>query len=202
MKYLLLLSAALLCSVTAQAGTVKDTSYRDTLGHRVQQLELTVGVPAPKMWAALTTDEGFQSWAAPVAHVTLGNDGMIEASYRMDAKIGDPDNIRNRIVAYVPEHLLVLHNEHAPKNAPFNAEAFAKVRTIIELQDLGGGRTRIVETTVGYDDSTASENVYAHFQSGNAEEFEMLKKALTSGPIDWKAEIAEAQASIKKAPAK
>jgi hypothetical protein len=30
----------------------------------------------------------------------------------------------------------------------------------------------------------------------------MLDKALTSGPIDWKAEIGEAQASIKKAPAK
>ncbi|HVU22002.1 MAG TPA: SRPBCC domain-containing protein [Rhizomicrobium sp.] len=190
-------TAALLWSAAAQAGTVNDTSYRDALGHRVQQLELTVPVPASKVWAALTTDQGFQSWAAPVAHVTLGNDGMIEASYRMDAKIGDPDNIRNRIVAYVPEHLLVLRNEHAPKNAPFDAEAFGRVRTIIELENVGNGRTLVRETSVGYDESAASESVFAHFQSGNAEEFKLLEKALISGPVDWKAEMADAQASIK-----
>jgi uncharacterized protein YndB with AHSA1/START domain len=196
--------ATLALSVTqaAQAGAVKDTSFKDVAGHSVQQLETTIDAPVAKVWWALTTSEGFQSWAAPVAHVDLDNDGMIEASYLMTAKIGDPDNIRNRIVAYVPEHLLVLHNEHAPKNAPFSAEVFAKVRTVIELQDVGNGKTRVIETSVGYDDSPASQNVYSHFRSGNAEEFEMLDKSLTSGPVDWKAELANVDASIKKAPAK
>jgi len=193
---------ALCVSQSAYASPVKDTSFKDANGHDVQQLETTIVAPVAKVWWALTTSEGFQTWAAPVAHVDLGNDGMIEASYRTTAKIGDPDNIRNRIVAYVPEHLLVLHNEHAPKNAPFSAEAFGKVRTVIELQDLGGGNTRVIETSVGYDDSAASQNVYKHFRSGNAEEFELLAKSLTTGPVDWKAEIGEAQASIKKAPMK
>jgi hypothetical protein len=40
---------------------------------------------------------GFTRWATPVAHITLGNDGgMMESSYRLTAKIGDPDNIKNR----------------------------------------------------------------------------------------------------------
>ncbi len=90
--------AALLCIVPVAASAVaKDTSFRDAQGHRVQQLELIVNAPVAKVWAAFTTDAGFESWAAPVAHVTLGNDGMIEASYNPGPKIGDADNIRNRM---------------------------------------------------------------------------------------------------------
>jgi uncharacterized protein YndB with AHSA1/START domain len=201
MKTTLRFTAFALClAQAAQAGSIKDTSFKDANGHAVQQLETTLDAPVSKVWWALTTTEGFQTWAAPVAHVDLGNDGMIEASYSMSAKIGDLDNIRNRIVAYVPEHLLVLHNEHAPKNAPFSAEAFSRVRTIIELQDLGGGKTRVVETSVGYDESDASQIVFRHFRSGNAEEFALLDKSLTSGPVDWKAEMAGVDVSIKKAP--
>ena len=190
--------ATLLCLApyAAQAAS-KDTSFRDSAGNRVQQLQLDIDAPVAKVWWALTTSEGFQTWAAPVAHVTLGNDGMIEASYRMSAKIGDPDNIKNRIVAYVPGRLLVLRNEHAPKNIPFNAEAFSQIRTVIELQDLGGGRTRMIESGVGYGEGKDFDSVYSHFRSGNAEEFDLLEKSLTSGPIDWKAEMDAAAASIK-----
>jgi uncharacterized protein YndB with AHSA1/START domain len=175
----------------ADAAT-KDTSFRDADGHRVQQLELTVEASPAKVWWALTTSEGFESWAAPVAHVTLGNDGMIEASYLMTARIGDPDNIRNRIVAYVPEHLLVLRNEHAPKNIPFSADAFSHICTVIELQDLGGGQTRVIESGVGYGEGKDFDSVYAHFRAGNAQEFDLLAKSLTSGPIDWKSEMGAA----------
>lgn len=189
--------AALLClaPLTAAAAS-KDTSFRDAVGNRVQQLQLDVDASVAKVWWALTTSEGFQTWAAPVAHVTLGNDGMIEASYRMTAKIGDPDNIKNRIVAYVPERLLVLRNVHAPKGVPFSAEAFNQIRTVIELQDLGGGRTRVIESGVGYGEGKDFDSVYAHFRSGNAEEFDLLAKSLTKGPIDWKAEVGAVDASI------
>ena len=185
----------------AQAAS-KDTSFRDPAGNRVQQLQLDIDAPVAKVWWALTTSEGFQTWAAPVAHVTLGNDGMIEASYRMTAKIGDPDNIKNRIVAYVPEHLLVLRNEHAPKNIPFSAAAFGQIRTVIELQDLGGGRTRVIESGVGYGEGKDFDSVYSHFRSGNAEEFDLLAKSLTKGLIDWKTELGAAAASIKTPAAK
>jgi uncharacterized protein YndB with AHSA1/START domain len=192
---------SLLCVAPVAAhAAAKDTSYRDAAGNRVQQLQIDIDVPVARVWWALTTSEGFQTWAAPVAEVTLGNDGTIEASYRMTAKIGDPDNIRNRIVAYLPEHLLILKNEHAPKNAPFSVEAFGKVRTIIELQDLGGGRTHVVEISVGYGEGKDFDSVYTHFRSGNAEEFDLLEKSLTKGPIDWKAEFAEATASMQKVP--
>jgi uncharacterized protein YndB with AHSA1/START domain len=168
----------------------------------VQQLRLTVDVPPAKVWAALTTDAGVQGWVAPVAHVTPGNNGMLEASYLGSSKIGDPDNIRNRIIVYLPDKLLVFHNEHAPKNGPFKPEAIDKIRTMVELQDLGGGRTQIVESGVGYLDGPDFDSMYAHFRDGNAEEFASLANALAGHPIDWKAEAAKMEASVRKPAAK
>jgi len=189
MKSVALILGASLCAVPfAAQGAPKDTSFRDSAGNRVQQLQLDVDAPIAKVWWALTTSEGFQTWAAPVAHVTLANDGMIEASYLMTARIGDPDNIRNRIVAYVPQHLLVLANEHAPKNAKFDAEAFSKIRTVIEFQDLGDGRTRVVESGVGYGEGADFDGVYKHFAWGNKFEFDLLGKLFTTGPVDWSKE--------------
>lgn len=174
---------------TAAEAQVKDTSYRDAGGHRVQQLEATIAAPVAKVWAAFTTDAGFTGWAAPVAHVTLANDGMIEASYSLHARIGDADNIRNRIVAYVPERVLVLANDNAPKGAPFDAEAFKAIRTVIEFQDMGDGRTRVVESGVGYGEGPKFDSVYKHFTAGNAYEFALLARLFTNGPVNWEAEL-------------
>lgn len=190
--------AALLATASfAAEPAVKDTSFRDRDGRRVQQLELTVAAPVAKVWDAFTTDAGFTGWAAPVAHVTYGNDGMIEATYRISGKIGDPDNIKNRIVAYLPERLLVLHNEHVPSKGPFKQEVIDKIRTVIEFQDLGDGRTRVVESGVGYGEGGDFDAMYAHFRAGNAEEFAALGHYLSSGPVDWKAQAAAAQASVR-----
>ncbi|HWA90654.1 MAG TPA: SRPBCC domain-containing protein [Rhizomicrobium sp.] len=185
MKKTLALSLATMLLATAAEAQVKDTSFVDSSGHRVQQLEAVIAAPADKVWNAFVTDKGFASWAAPVAHVTLANDGMIEASYDRNAKIGDPDNIRNRIVAYVPGRLLVLANDHAPKSAPFSAEAFSKIRTVIEFQDLGDGKTRVIESGVGYGDGADFDGVYKHFRAGNAYEFQLLSDLFTKGPVDW-----------------
>jgi uncharacterized protein YndB with AHSA1/START domain len=195
------LFAALVAATPALAAPdiqVVDTSFRDDAGHRVQQLHVDVDAPVAKVWAAFTTDAGFTSWAAPVAHVTLGNDGMIEASYRITSKIGDPDNIRNQIVAYIPGHLLVIHNVHAPKNGPFKPEVIDKIRTIMEFQDLGNGRTRVTESGVGYGESADFDSMYEHFRSGNAEEFGDLARSFVTGPVDWTAEAAQMKAAVSK----
>jgi uncharacterized protein YndB with AHSA1/START domain len=198
LKALLIACAALVPFAAIAAPDIKDTSYRDAEGHRVQQLQLTVDVPPAKVWAALTTDSGIQGWVAPVAHVTPGNNGLLEASYLPSSKLGDADNIRNRIVVYLPNKLLVFHNEHVPQNGPFKQEAIDKIRTMIELQDLGDGRTRIVESGVGYGEGPDFDTMYAHFRDGNAEEFGALAEALAGHPIDWKAMAAQMQAAVQK----
>jgi uncharacterized protein YndB with AHSA1/START domain len=197
-KMLFVLSASLFCAGSAGA-QIRDTSHRDSEGHRIQQLEVVVNAPVAKVWDAFTTDAGFESWATPMAHVTPGNGGVIEASYLPTAKIGDPENIRNRMVVYWPNHLLVLHNEHAPRNGPFKPDFIDKIRTVIELQDLGDGRTRVIESGVGYGEGPDFDSMYAHFRDGNAQEFELLAKSFVSGPVDWKAELGATEASVTKA---
>ena len=59
---------------------IEDTSFRDADGHRVQQLRVIVDAPVKAVWDAFTTDAGFERWAVPVAHITPGNDGMMESS--------------------------------------------------------------------------------------------------------------------------
>jgi uncharacterized protein YndB with AHSA1/START domain len=198
MKYLATLVILSAAPALAAAPAVKDTSFRDANGSRIQQLQLDVDTPVAKVWAAFTTDQGFQSWAAPVAHVTLDNDGMIEASYLTTSKIGDPDNIRNQIVAYLPERLLVLHNVHVPRKGPFKQEVIDKIRTVIEFEDLGGGRTRVIESGVGYGEGKDFDDMYAHFRAGNAEEFTALAESLRTGPVDWKRQAEKAEASVSK----
>ena len=177
---------------------IEDTSFRDADGHRVQQLSVIVDAPVKKVWEAFTTDAGFESWAVPVAHITLGNDGMMESSYRRSAKIGDPDNIENRIVAYLPEKLLVIRNEHVPKGAPFDPVLIATIRTVVQFEGIGGGRTRVTESGVGYGEGAGYDTMYAHFRAGNAEEFAALAQSFVTGPVDWKAEAAKMVASVHK----
>jgi uncharacterized protein YndB with AHSA1/START domain len=203
MKTKLVLSAFTLSCLAAPAFAadpvkIEDTSFRDTEGHRVQQLKIIVDAPVKDVWDAFATSKGFASWAVPVAQVTLGNDGMMESSYLLTSKIGDPDNIKNRIVAYVPEHLLVIRNEHVPKGAPFDPLLISTIRTVVEFNDLGNGRTQVIESGVGYGEGAGYDSMYAHFRDGNAEEFAALAQSFLTGPVDWKKEAAEMEAAVHK----
>jgi uncharacterized protein YndB with AHSA1/START domain len=176
--------------------TIKDTSFRDPVNGRVQQLTLEVAAPADKVWAALSTDDGLRGWTAPVVHVDLMNDGILEASYSISSHIGDRENIRNQIVAYVPGRLIVYRNVHVPKGAPPDFALLAAVRTSVEIEPIDPGHTRLVESEVGFGEGAGFDALYAHFSSGNRYEFEALARSVLGHPVDWAAEAAKAKASV------
>lgn len=195
---LLLLFAALPAVALAAPVEVKDSSFRDAGGHRVQQLSTVVPASVADVWKAFTTDDGFERWAVPVAHITLGNDGMMESSYSLTAKIGDPDNIKNRIVAYFPEKLIVMQNAHVPKGAPFDPVLIATLRTIITFEPVDATHTRVTEAQVGYGEGAGYDTMYQHFRDGNAYALQSLANSFISGPVDWKAEAEQMTASVSK----
>src|SRR3954471_25044875 len=80
---------------------VANSSFVEPGGDRALQLSIDIPAPQQAVFDAFTTTDGFRSWAAPVAHVDLRVGGVIEASYDAHAKLGDRDNIRNQILAYV-----------------------------------------------------------------------------------------------------
>lgn len=209
-RFLLALASAAALTATAASAAeptfpdwkqfrdVANSSYAEPDGDRVLQLSIVVNATPAQVWRAFTTGEGYREWVAPVAQIDLAVDGVIEASYNAEAKIGDPDNIRNRIVAYVPERMLSIRNVQAPKALP-QRELFAQVSTTIELEDLGQGRTRVMLTAVGYGPGVGFDTLYRHFEWGNAYSLAQLKKRFDEGPVDWAAVAARRKAQAAAA---
>jgi uncharacterized protein YndB with AHSA1/START domain len=176
-----------LTATALAAGPVTDSSYREG---GVQECSAVIDAPVAEVWKAFSTSEGFVKWAVPVTHIDFRVGGIMESSYSTDAKIGVSDTIKNEIVSFIPEHLLVIHNVHVPKGAPFVPELIDHIRTIFRFEDLGGGKTRVTSTGVGYLPGAGYDTMFGHFRTGNMESLASLEKSFREGPIDWKAEEA------------
>lgn len=177
---------------------VTDGSFVEPNGQKVLKLSLVIPARRKAVWERFTTTEGYKAWATPVAKIDFGLGGMIEGSYDLNARLGDPNNIKNRIVAYSPERLLAIQNVQAPKELP-NAREFADIVTIMEFEDAGPAATKVTLTAVGYKPGAAYDTLYKHFGWGNAYSLTKLKESFVKGPIDWKAQAAQQQAAAASA---
>jgi uncharacterized protein YndB with AHSA1/START domain len=192
--------AGLICMASVRAAEpswrdfrdVTNTSFMEPSGQRSIQLSIDVPASPHQVFSAFTTSDGFSSWAVPIAKVDYRIGGYIEASYDPNAKIGDPGNIKNAIVAYVPDRVLVIHNIQAP--ADFADQAlFQRTVTIIEFTALEPRRTRVTITNAGYGAGEGFDTLYRHFEWGNAYTLQALKKRFEEGPVDWSAKKANAE---------
>ena len=146
MKRLIAMLAVLLAvapSFAAQA--VKDTSYAAPDGSRVLRHEVVVRAPVAEAWAAFTTAEGWRSWAAPYTTRStpeLALNSEFETSYNLKATPGDETNIRQRVLAYVPERMLAFQTTQSPKGFPFPNE-LPRVFSVVEFEAVAKKRTRV-----------------------------------------------------------
>jgi uncharacterized protein YndB with AHSA1/START domain len=163
---------------------VRDDSYAEPSGSRVLKLSITIDAPVGKIWKLLISAEGWQSWAVPVAWVDFGIGGMVETSYTATAIRGHAGNIKNAILAYVPEQLLVLRNVQAPMNFE-HAEDFAKTATVINLRSISKNRSQVELDGVGFLTTPAFDTLLKKFRYGDSWTLEHLKRAAEHGPIDW-----------------
>jgi uncharacterized protein YndB with AHSA1/START domain len=173
---------------------VENSSFVEPGGGRVLQLSAVVQAPPQQVWEAFVTDAGWTSWASPVGFVELKIGGAIESSYSPDARKGDPNNIINRIEAYVPGRLLVIRNVQAPAGFP-GAEAFGKTVTVLEFTPQGAGATRVVLSNIGYGQGADFDTVYGHFEWGNAYALDGLQRRFRDGPVNWKDVFEKARAA-------
>ena len=169
---------------------VSNSSFVEPGGDRALQLSIEIAAAAHEVWTQFATSDGFASWAAPVAHVDLRVGGSIEASYDPHAKLGDAGNIRNEILAYIPDRLLVIRNSHTPPGF-VDAELFQRTVTVIELAPLTASRTRVTVTNLGYGTGERYDAVYRHFEWGNAYTLAGLRARFERGPVDWAAQQQE-----------
>jgi uncharacterized protein YndB with AHSA1/START domain len=170
----------------------------DADGARTLIQSIVVDAELPEVWRALTTSEGWRGWAAPVAWVDFRLDGIIETSYRRSAQAGDPANIRNRVIAYLPMRMFAIRNVQAPPNAGFDVPTFQSLHTVVMLDATGPRSTRVTFAQPGYRSGEAFDGVFRHFAAGNGWTLEQLRKRFIDGPVDWDKRAAEAAAAVRK----
>jgi len=196
---------ALLLAAASAAGqgtlrmppAVENLSTTQPDGARTLELRVVVPASVPAVWDAVATVDGFRTWAAPVVGGEFRLGGAVEASYDFAAKFGDRENIRNQVVAIVPQRMLAIRNVQAPTKAPFDTAAFQSLHTVMFLEPRGADATAVTLVTPGVGSGPAYDGVYKHFEWGNAYSLEMLRRRFVDGPRDWAKLEAEMKAKAK-----
>jgi hypothetical protein len=93
---------------------VRNTSFVTADGERVLQHQVDVDAAPAAVWRAFTTSEGLRGFAAPVAAIDFRIGGHWEASYNPAGHLGDPGNILNEVVAYLPGRMLTIRIARTP----------------------------------------------------------------------------------------
>jgi uncharacterized protein YndB with AHSA1/START domain len=179
--FLLLSASQLLAEPAKDYPRVDDTSYTEPNGNRVIRLAIDIAAPAEDVWRAFTTAEGWKSFAVAFASVDMQVGGLIETSYNPKAQVGDPDNIKNEIVAYAPGRILAIRCVQAPRNFAHKQEFFG-TSTLIEVVPLKKRKTQVVITAAGYRVGQAYDDLFKMFRWGNAYTLEKLRQSFEGAP--------------------
>lgn len=166
------------------AGAVTNSSYEPAAGGFVLRHEAVVPAPAAEVWEALSTAEGWASWAVPFARMDFRLGGRIETSYDPAARAGDPANIVSRILAFLPGRMIAFQAEQAPPDFP-HPELLEGLFSVVEIVPAGPGSSRVAVSGVGYTDAPGHLELRAFFEQGNAWTLERLVERFETGPVDW-----------------
>ena len=179
--------AALLLALAAAPPVSAATKERAPDGSHLLMHEAVVDAAPAEVWTAISTAEGWKSWAVPVAWAPAPD--TIETSYTPTAKPGDPSTIRQQVLLRVPRRLMVFRTVKAPAGFP-DFDTYSKVVSAFELEPAGDGRTRGRLTGTGYDDSEAGRRLLGFFEKGNQASLDALKARFArSAPPPLRAEL-------------
>lgn len=107
--------------------------------------------------------------------------GAIEASYDPRGHLGDPQNVKNAFVAYIPDRLLVFRNVQAPDGLP-GREAYPKTIKTVEFEAMGPSQTRVTVSGTGFGAGADFDALYGFFSRGDGGMLAMLKTAMETPP--------------------
>jgi hypothetical protein len=145
---------------------VADTSFQEPNGDRVLQQSIDIAAAPSCIWRSLADEEGLKAFGMKLVHVEMKNGGVIEEGFSPAAKLGGNETIRHRIIAYLPERLLVLRNEATPPGPP-HAELYRNVVQVISIEPRPNGKTRFTISHTGYGQGADYDQLYAFFQKGD-----------------------------------
>lgn len=164
----------------AAPAAVKDTSTVDQTGSRLLQQSIVVDAPAPAVWKALTDEASYRQWVAPTSYVDFRVGGSVGTAFNPAWKPGDPVDLKQEIVGYIPERLILFRNVQVPPLP--GAAVYSKLAIVLELRPAGEGRTEVVLSQVGYGNGADFDALYGFFQNHNPEFLTDLKAYVEGSP--------------------
>ena len=180
----ILVAAVLAQSVSgAAAPDVRNTSYVTKTGDRVLRIETVVPVSVERVWKAWTSPQDLSKWIAPVVAIDLRIGGSISTNYDQKATIGEAGTIRLPIINYIEKQLITLKvnlNEKFPKSA---RDEDQYLQEIVQIADLGNGKTKVVSSMVGWGAGKDWDQTYDFFARGNEWTYRELAKYLSATAV-------------------
>lgn len=183
------LAAALLLAVPGPAPAEEVRVAKQVEANRTTTLihEVLVDAPPADVWTAISTAEGWMTWAVPVAWSAKDDPDLIEAAYDPASRPGAADTIQQRFTERVPGRRLAFRTVKAPAGFP-HWDAYRNVTSLFEIEPVGTA-SRVRLTSRGYPDNADGQALIAFFEAGNRMTLENLRTRFITGPVDWTARL-------------
>ena len=156
-----------------ETSVVEHADHTRSLHH-----ETVVDAPVARVWQAFSTVEGWKSWGITFAKLDFRTGGTIETAYADGAGEGDPNNIIHRILAVIPERLLVTRVERLPENGPVAPALIEPLWGVYEIEPIDEKRTRLRISGHGYGQGEDYDRLIAFFEAGDAISINMMRSAI------------------------
>ena len=176
----------------ATAGEVSMSRSIESAQTQATVHEVVVPAGRAAVWQAISTAQGWRTWAAPAAWNDARDPAILETSYDPAASPGNGRTITQRIVLAVPERLFAFRTIK-PADDFRDFEALAPVSWVFELEPDGPDRTRVRLTGSGYPRTAAGDRIRTFFEQGNSVALQFLRQRFERGPLDWQAQLGKAQ---------
>lgn len=174
----LALLVLLATAAPAQQPAVQQKTGTATDGTRYYEDSLVIHAPAHRLFQAFTDATTYKGWSGvPIAAIDFRVDGAVEAAYDPGGRIGDPQNVKNALVAYVPDRLLAYRNVQAPDALPGKAD-YPRTAKTLEFDAIDATTTRVTVSGVGFGTGDGFDKLYAFFSGGDAAMLVQLKTAM------------------------
>lgn len=147
-------------------------------GTRSLHHETIVDAPVARVWEAFSTVEGWKSWGVKFAKLDFEPGGTIESGNVEGAQEGDPHNIVHRILAVIPERILVTRLDRVPEGGPVDPAMLQQLWAVYEVEAIDDGHTRLRISGHGYGAGEKFDRLITFFKAGNAASIDMMRSAI------------------------
>jgi uncharacterized protein YndB with AHSA1/START domain len=137
--------------------------------------EAVVPAPVQAVWEAFTTKAGMESWMVANGDIDPRIGGRMRTSYRKDADLDGDTAIHQEILSIDSSRMLSYRTVKSPKDFPF-ATAIGQTWTVIYLDPIDAGRTKVTVRMLGYSSDAESQKMRAFFERGNRATLDALVK--------------------------